>query len=164
MTELEPAEEGADQPTVIDLSPGLRPVIVGALGESPNVSAFGIVVAPALVVTVKLLVPPVMELGLVKVRVVPESDSVQLATAFEPTEIPVTPTRKLPLTVTEAPPVLGINVLSVLVAVGVCTSEADHVSVTVAEAIPSWRSPCLPSPITYICPSELRENNRPQTK
>jgi hypothetical protein len=38
---------------------------------------------------------------------------------MEPTDIPVTPTKKLPLTLTVAPPVLGINVLSVLVADGV---------------------------------------------
>jgi hypothetical protein len=50
-------------------------VIKGALGESPKVRALDIVAVPALVVTVRLLVPPVGELGLVKDRLVPDSDS-----------------------------------------------------------------------------------------
>lgn len=119
VTGLVPADDGADQPTVIDWSPGLSPVIDGALGESPKVRALEIVAAPALVVTVKLFVPAVGEIGLVNVRLVPELDSVQSETLMDPIDIAVTPTKKLPLIVTVAPPVLGTRVLSVLLATGV---------------------------------------------
>jgi hypothetical protein len=123
-------------------------VIEGALGESPKVSALGIVVVPAFVVIDRSTAPPVIELGLVKVRLVPESVSFQDDTAIEPTETAETPTKKLPFTLTVAPPVFGITLLSVLVAVGVCTNEADQASVTVLLASSSCRSPCFPSPIT----------------
>jgi hypothetical protein len=115
---LVPEDVGADQPTVIFPSPGLRPVTVGALGESPKVSAPLIVDVPALVVTETSTVPPEGEAGLVNIRVLPELDSAQLFTGITPTDIPVTPTKKLPFTVTDAPPVLGIKDLSVLVADG----------------------------------------------
>jgi hypothetical protein len=119
---------------VTDPSFGLTPVIVGALGESPKVNAFVLVTDPALVVIVKSLVPPSTELGLVNSSVVPESLSTQLETLIGPRDTPVTPTRKLPLTLTVAPPVFGIIDLSVLVRVGFCTRDADQVSVTTSLA------------------------------
>jgi hypothetical protein len=93
-------------------------VTVGALGESPKVSALESETVPAFVVTVTLFVPPTNELGLVNVRLVPASDSDHSVTGEEPTDIAVTPTKKLPLIRTVAPPVFGIEDLSVLVTEG----------------------------------------------
>ena len=118
MIGLDPTDAGADQLTVTDSSFGLSPVTDGALGESPKVSALVIVAEPAVVWTVTSTDPPVLELGLTKVSVVPSLLSVQLDTEATPTVTPVTPTRKEPFSVTFAPPVFGIRALLVLIATG----------------------------------------------
>jgi hypothetical protein len=102
-----PAEAGADQLITALKSPGFIPVIDGASGESPYVTAFGSVTSPAIVFTVIPTEPPAGFDGLMKLSVVPSVLSVQSSTAVDPTDTPVTPTKNEPLRVIEAPPVFG---------------------------------------------------------
>ena len=129
MIALVPTEEGADQPIATRLSDGLIPVIVGALGESPKVKALLNVADPEDVVTVTSTAPVLEEAGLTNERDVPSELSVQLVTELGPTDRAVTPTRKDPLRVTAAPPILGIRDLLVWVIEADCLNDGAQVSV-----------------------------------
>ena len=119
MTGLDPIEEGADQLTVTELSFGLKPDIVGALGESPKDMAFARVTLPEEVSTTTLAGPPIADAGLTNESKVPSALSFQFATVIPPTVTLETPTRNDPESCTFAPPVFGINARSELEIVGV---------------------------------------------